>query len=206
MFVGAEELSTVKQTFGDEKWITTMNNEHSALVKSKTWRLVPPPKFKNIIGCKWVYKIKRKADRSIDRYKARLVAKGYKQRYGIDYEDTFSLVVKATTIQLILSLAVSKGWSFQQLDVQSAFLHGLLEEEVFMYQPPRYKDSKHPNYVCKLEKAIYELKQAPCAWYARLCNKLIRLHFTPSRGIHHYFTTTRVDISCLFWYMLMILL
>jgi histone deacetylase 1/2 len=72
--------------------------------------LVPIPKGKNIIGCKWVYKVKRKADGTIDRYKARLVAKGYKQRYGIDYEDTFNPVVKVATIRLILSLAVSKDW------------------------------------------------------------------------------------------------
>jgi histone deacetylase 1/2 len=74
-------------------------------------------KRENVIGCKWVYKVKHKADGSVDRYKARLVAKGFKQRYGIDYEDTFSLVVKAATVQLILSIAVSNGWSLRQLDV-----------------------------------------------------------------------------------------
>jgi histone deacetylase 1/2 len=180
--VGVEEPSTVEEALGDERWVTTMDNEHSALVRNKTWQLVPPPKGKNIIGCKWVYKIKRKADGSIDRYKAWFVAKGYKQWYGIKYEDTFTPVVKVAIIWLILSLAVSKGWSLRQLDVQNAFLHGLLEEEVFMHQPPGYKDSKHPNYVCKLEKAIYGLKQAPRAWYARLCKKLIQLNFTPSKG------------------------
>jgi histone deacetylase 1/2 len=86
--------------------------------------LVPPPKGKNIIDCKWVYKVKRKADGTIDRYKAQLVAKGFKQRYGIDYEDTFSPVVKATTIRLILSIVVSKDWSLRQLDVHNAFLQG----------------------------------------------------------------------------------
>jgi histone deacetylase 1/2 len=180
--VAAEEPSSVEEALGDEKWVMAMNNEHTALLKNKTWHLVPPPKGKNIIGCKWVYKIKRKADGSIDQYKAQLVAKGYKQRYGIDYEDTFSPVVKAATIRLILSIVVSKGWSLRQLDVQNAFLHGVLEEEVYMHQPPGYKDSKHPSYVCKLDKAIYGLKQAPCAWYARLCNKLVQLGFTPSKG------------------------
>jgi hypothetical protein len=81
--------------------------------------------------------------------------KEFKQRYGIDYEDTFSPVVKAAIIRLILSIAVSRGWSLRQLDVQNVFLHGILEEEVYMYQPPGYTDKAHPNYVCKLDKALY---------------------------------------------------
>jgi histone deacetylase 1/2 len=178
----AEEPTTVVEAFGDEKWVSAMNNEYDALMHNKTWRLVPPPKGKNIIGCKWVYKVKKKSDGTIDRYKAPLVAKGYKQLYGLDYEDTFSPVVKAATIRLILSIVVSKGWSLRQLDVQNAFLHGVLEEEVYMHQPPGYKDKKKPDYVCKLEKTLYGLKQAPCAWYARLCNKLVELGFTPSKA------------------------
>jgi len=159
-----------------------MDAEFFALHKNKTWRLVPPKQGKNIIDCKWVYKVKRKADGSIDRHKARLVAKGFKQRYGIDYEDTFSPVVKAATIRLILSIAVSNGWSLRQLDVQNAFLHGVLEEEVYMKQPPGYQDELHPNYVCKLDKALYGLKQAPRAWYHRLSMKLQTLGFKPSKG------------------------
>ena len=159
-----------------------MDQEYDALLKNKTWHLVPSQAGRNIIDCKWVYKIKRKPDGTIDRYKARLVAKGFKQRYDIDYEDTFSLVVKAATIRLVLSIAVSNNWSLRQLDVQNAFLHGILEEEVFMRQPPGYESKKHPHYVCKLDKALYGLKQAPRAWYFRLSTKLQSLGFKPSKA------------------------
>ncbi|KAK1609827.1 hypothetical protein QYE76_033500 [Lolium multiflorum] len=129
------------------------------------------------------------------RYKARLVAKGFKQRYGIDYEDTFSPVVKIATVRLVLSVAVSRGWSLRQLDVKNAFLHGVLEEEVYMRQPPGYEDKCKPNYICKLDKALYGLKQAPRAWYSRLSNKLINLSFVASKSdmslfIYHKYKIT----------------
>jgi histone deacetylase 1/2 len=177
-----EEPASVTEALRSKDWSQAMENEYQALIKNETWHLVPRPHGKNVIGCKWVYKVKRRADGSIDRYKARLVAKGFKQQYGIDYEDTFSPVVKAATIRLILSLAVSKGWSLRQLDVQNAFLHGLLEEEVYMSQPPGYEDNRHPGYVCKLDKALYGLKQAPRAWYARLSARLQSLGFIPSKA------------------------
>lgn len=129
-----------------------------------------------------MYKIQRQSDGSLDRYKARLVAKGFKQMYGIDYEDTFSPVIKAATIRVILSLAVSCGWSLCQLDVQNAFLHGLLEEYVYTHQPPGFEDPNRPNHVCKLDKALYGLKQAPRAWYSRLSERLIQLGFKASKA------------------------
>jgi hypothetical protein len=159
-----------------------MDSESGALLKNQTWHLVPPKSRVNVIDCKWVYKIKRKSDGSINRYKARLIAKGFKQRYGIDYEDTFSPVVKVATIWIVLSIAVSKGWSLRQLGVQNMFLHGVLEEEVYMKQPPGYEDKQHPNYVYRLDKAIYGLKQVPRAWYSRLSSKLQMLSFVPSKG------------------------
>jgi histone deacetylase 1/2 len=168
-----------------------MDAEFSTLMKNKTWHLVPPPRGKNIIDSKWVWKIKRKSDGTIDRYKGRLVEKGYKQHYGIDYEDTFSPVVKAATIRLILSIAVSKGSSLRQLDVQNAFLHGVLEEEVYMRQPPRYEDKAKPGYVCKLDKSLYGLKQAPHERYSRLNKKLMELGFKPSKADTSLFYYTK---------------
>jgi hypothetical protein len=132
-----------------------MDSEYTTLLKNKTWQLVPRKPGANIIDCKWVYKVKKKADGSIDRYKARLVMKGFKQRYGIDYEDTFSPVVKAATIWLVLFVAISNGWNIRQLDVQNTFLHDVLEEEVYMRQPPGYESSEHLDFICCLDKALY---------------------------------------------------
>jgi histone deacetylase 1/2 len=109
-----------------------------------------------------------------------LVAKGFKQRYGLDYEDTFSPVIKPTTVRLLLSLAITRGWYLRQLDVQNAFLHGVLEEEVYMRQPPGFVDPSCPQHMCRLEKALYGLKQASRAWHARL-GSVLRTHgFVPS--------------------------
>jgi hypothetical protein len=94
-----------------------MNDEYTALMRNKTWHLVPPQAGQNMIDCKWVFKVKHKTDGSVDRHKARLVAKGFKQRLGIDYDDMFSHVVKPATIHLVLSLAVSQSWTLHQLDV-----------------------------------------------------------------------------------------
>ena len=125
------------------------------------------------MGCKWIFRIKRNSDGFVDRFKARLVAKGFHQRPGVDYLDTFSPVVKPTTVRVFLSLAISRGWTLRQLDVNNAFLQGHLSETVFMKQPPGFVDHDHPSYVCKLRKAIYGLKQAPRAWYHELRNFLL---------------------------------
>ena len=172
--------------------------EFEALMRNKTWHLVPPLPASNVIDCKWVYKVKRRAGGTVDRYKARLVAKGFKQRYGLDYEDTFSPVVKAATIRLILSLAVSQQWSIRQLDVQNAFLHGILEEDVYMRQPPGYVDQSCPDFVCKLDKSLYGLKQAPRACFMRLSAKLQALGFHGSKADTSLFFFKRDDVVVYF--------
>jgi hypothetical protein len=126
----SDEPGDTQSAISDPHWKHAMDLEFFALMHNKTWHLVPPQCDRNLIDCKWVYKIKRKADDSVDRYKSRLVAKGFKQCYCIDYDDTFSPVVKFATILLVLSLAISHGWSLHQLNVQNVFLHGILEEDV----------------------------------------------------------------------------
>jgi hypothetical protein len=142
-----------------------MDEKMVALDVNATWELIALPKDKKAIGCKWVYKVKHNADGSVSRYKVRLVAKGYAQTYGIDYEETYSLVAKMTTVRAIIAMAAAaKGWSLHQMDVKNAFLHGDLQEEMYMEQPPGYVDQTHPNLVCRLKKALYGLKQAPRVW------------------------------------------
>ena len=108
--------------------------------------------IKNIVGSKWVYKIKRNPCGSVGRYKARLVAQGFSQEPGFDFGETFSPVVRHTTVRLVLSIAAMNQWKLRQLDVKNAFLHSDLEEEVFMKQPPGFEDFTHPQFVCKLKK------------------------------------------------------
>ncbi|CAM8952089.1 unnamed protein product [Rhodiola kirilowii] len=145
-----------------------MQVEYDALLRNRTWTLVPPPCNANIIGCKWVYRIKRRADGTIERYKVRVVAKGFNQEEGVDYVDTFSPVVKPASICIVLAIALTLNWSLHQVDINNAFLNGDLSEKVYMAQPPGFLDQSHLSHVCLLQKALYGLKQAPRAWFTKL--------------------------------------
>jgi hypothetical protein len=123
------------------------------------------PLGKSVIGCKWVYKIKTRADGFVERYKARLVARGFTQEYGIDYEETFAPVARLTSVQSLLAVAAVHHWPLFQMDVKNVFLNGDLLEEIYMQPPPSYLDSH--NQVCCLRRALYGLKQAPRAWFAK---------------------------------------
>ena len=116
-----------------------MRSELQALQANGTWSLTPLPVCKTSIGCRWVYKIKHRSDGSIERYKARLVAKGFTQLEGVDYQDTFSPTAKIIFVRCLLALAAARGWSLHQMDVNNAFLHDDLHEEIYMSLPPRLR-------------------------------------------------------------------
>ncbi|RVW89838.1 Retrovirus-related Pol polyprotein from transposon RE1 [Vitis vinifera] len=156
------------QTLGmkSREWKDAMREEMSALEKNKTWEIVERPKGKNIVDCKWIFTLKCKADGSLKRHKARLVAKGYTQTYGVDYQETFAPVAKMNTVIILLSLAVHYNWQLLQYDVKNAFLHGDLDEEIYINIPPGFEENTS-NKVCKQKKALYGLKQSPRAWFGR---------------------------------------
>ncbi|GJS83435.1 ribonuclease H-like domain-containing protein [Tanacetum coccineum] len=116
------------------------------------------------------------ANGTLSRYKARLVANGSNHQHGVDFDETFSPVVKTATIRTVLSLVMSQQWPIHQLDVKNAFLNGDLSETVYMHQPPGFFDSRYPNHVCLLQRSLYGLKQAPRAWFQRVLRLLIYLY------------------------------
>ena len=138
------EPTSLAQVLKDSNWRKAISEEYDALVRNGTWELVSPTGITNLVGCKWVFCIKRNSNSSIDRFKTRLVAKGFHQRPGVDYLETFSPVIKPTTVKLVLSIAVSNGWSFRQLDVNNAFLQGTLLKTVYVAQPSSFIDADKP--------------------------------------------------------------
>lgn len=159
--VPVKEPTSFAKTILDPKWIDAMNKELEALKVNNKWTLVPLPPGKNTIGCKWVFKIKYLPNGDIDRYKARLVAKGYTQEKSVDFHDTFAPEAKGVSVKTIFSLAAAKNWKVFQLDINNAFLHGDLDEDVYMDIPPGYKISPSDvPLVCKLQKSLYGLRQA----------------------------------------------
>ena len=195
---------SVAEALKSPYWRKAMSEEIDSQIKEHTWDLTNITSVANVVGCRWVFTIKRKPDGFIDRYKARLVAKGYTQRPGIDYYDTFSPVVKPATIRIVLSTATTRDWPLRQLDVNTAFLQGHLEEEVFMTQPPGFVDKDNPTAVCKLHKAIYGLKQSPRAWYNELHQFLLQSGFKNSLRMLLFSSTTVVVLCSVCWYKLTI--
>jgi hypothetical protein len=152
-----------------------------SIIKNDVWEIVPRPKSKDVVSSKWLFKIKHAPDGSIEKYKARFVAHGFSQKEGIDYEETFAPVAKYTSIRTIIALATKMKWKLHQMDVKTAFLNGVIEEEVYIEQPQRFEVEDGKTHVCNLKKALYRLKQAPRAWYGRIDSFLTSLGFKKNK-------------------------
>ncbi|KAI5328240.1 hypothetical protein L3X38_027637 [Prunus dulcis] len=178
------EPESYNEATKDEAWNKAMTEEISIIEKNSTWELVDRPSSKPIVGVKWIYKTKLNLDGSIQKHKARLVAKGYTQKPGIDCNETFAPVARLDTIRTLIPLAAQKGWKLCQLDVKSAFLNGILEEEVYVDQPEGFVIKGAEDKVYRLRKALYGLKQAPRAWYSEIdtCLTQCGFHRSPSEA------------------------
>jgi hypothetical protein len=174
------EPSYYEEASSHPVWRDAMMEEYQSIMKNDVWDIVPRPEGKFAVTSKWIYKIKHTVDRSIERHKTRFVTRGFSQVEGIDYEETFSLFARYTSIRTIIALATSMGWKLHQMDVKIAFLNGEIEEEIYIEQPDGFVIHEKESHVCRLKKALYRLKQAPRAWYARIDGHLMSLGFSKS--------------------------
>lgn len=180
MVAHVDEPNTVQDAMSSENaeyWKAAMKSEYDALLENDTWTMCKLPKDRSTINCRWVFKLKHDSE-GMASFKARLVAKGYSQIYGVDYFNTYAPVIKLSTVRLLLSLAVCNNLHVHQMDCSSAFLNGLLDEEIYMKQPESFQDGS--KMVCKLNKAIYGLKQAPRQWFLRIGCVLNEIGFVMS--------------------------
>lgn len=163
------EPATLKEALESnhsEEWRTAADAEYQSLIENDTWKLMELPSGRKTVGCKWVFRTKHGSDGRVERFKARLVARGFTQQYGIDYEETFSPVVRFTSVRALLAHGLQHGMTIHQMDVVTAFLNGNLDEDIFMQQPDGYVQTGQEHLVCKLNKSLYGLKQSPRCWNA----------------------------------------
>jgi hypothetical protein len=155
-----------------------------------------------MVTSRWLYKLKHAADGNIERYKARFVARGFSQVEGVDYDETFASVARYTSIRSMISIATEMGWKIHQMDVKTAFLNGLIQEEVYIEHPLGFEVHGRESHVCRLKKALYGLKQAPRAWYSRIDAYLQQLGFEKSEVIQAYtslWLKRILSFSCYMW-------
>jgi hypothetical protein len=202
-YLPQSEPKKVDEALQDEGWVSAMHDELHQFTRNDVWTLVPCPAEHNIIGTKWIFKNKIDEHGTVVRNKARHVAQIYTQIEGIDFDETFAPVARLESIRILLSIACHLGFKLYQMDVKSAFLYGILQEEVYVEQPKGFQDPHHPHHVYKLKKALYGLKQAPRAWYERLTTYLLAKGFTRGQadrtlfirqqGTHKLITQIYVD-------------
>ena len=178
-----EEPETLKDALDSEyatQWKAAADAEYQSLLENETWELVELPAGRKPISCKWVFKVKHDETGKVERFKGRLVAKGFLQKYGIDYDETFSPVVRFSSIRALLAYGVSRQMLIHQMDVVTAFLNGTLDEEIYMQQPEGYVESGKEELVCRLKKSLYGLKQSPRCWNNAFKEFMLSLGFVQS--------------------------
>lgn len=168
-----EPKKNVNEALLDESWINAMQEELEQFTRNDVWTLVQRPNLVNVIGTKWIFKNKSDEFGTIVRNKARLVAQGYTRVERVDFDETFAPVAKLQSIRLLLAISCIMNIKLHQMDVKSAFLNGVLNEEAYVEQPKGFENPHFPNHVYKLKEALYGLKQAPRAWYERLTQFLL---------------------------------
>ena len=191
-----QEPMSMKEAMSSDQakqWEEAADAEYKSLMENDTWELVKLPPGRKTVGCKWVFKVKQGPDGEVERFKSRLVAKGYSQRYGLDYDETFSPVVRFSSIRTLLAFAVQNGMFIHQMDVITAFLNGKLDEDIYMNQPEGYIIPGKENFVCYLKRSIYGLKQSPRCWNKELLDYLVELGFIQSVGDPCVFVCTVND-------------
>jgi hypothetical protein len=144
-----------------------MHKELKNFERNQVWTSVEPTRDVNVTETKWVFKNKQ-GDGEVVRNKSHLVVQGFSQVEGLDFEKTFALVARLEGIRILSVFTATKGFNLYQIDVKSVFLNGVIQEEVFVRQPPSFKNPKYPNRVYKLSKALYGLKQVSWPWYVRV--------------------------------------
>ena len=193
-----QEPQTVKEALScpeNEEWKAAMQKEMESISSNGVWDLVELPKDRKPVGNKWVFKKKTNADGSIERYKARLVAQDFSQKQGLDYDETFSPVIRFESFRSLVAIAVQNGLKLHQLDITAAFLNGHLEEEVFMRQPEGFVEKGKQHLVCRLKQSLYGLKQSPRCWNSTLDAHLKDMGYVQSTNDPCIYTTTDGELS-----------
>ena len=174
------EPSSFEEAAQEPTWVDAMVGEYNSIVRNSAWEIVPSPVGKAVVGSIWIYKVKKVVDGNVEKYKVIFFSRGFSQIEGIDYGETFIPVAQYSSIRTILALSVQMGWDIHQMDVNIAFLNGIIEEEVYSELPEGFEIFSSESHVCRLKRALYGLKQAPHAWYTQIDSYFTRVGFTKS--------------------------
>eukprot|EP00253_Pinus_taeda_P008958 PITA_08958 len=176
------EPSSFEEAVEDPTWVDAMVENYVSIVTNSAWEIVQRAEGKSMVGSRWIYKVKQAANGSVEKYKARFVVRGFSQIERIDYEETFAPVARYSSLRTILSLSAQMGWHIHQMDVNTAFLNGVIEEEVYIEKIGGFDIFSSELHVCRLKRALYGLKQAPRAWYTWIDSYFTRLGFSKSEA------------------------